>query len=74
LHTPIVTAPMPRPAYPGSLASPSAMAHVMCQKYVSSQPLYRQEHEWTRLGYPLSRQTMANWMIYGAEHWLLPVV
>ncbi|GAC44383.1 IS66 family transposase, partial [Paenibacillus popilliae] len=31
LHTPIVTAPMPRPAYPGSLASPSAMAHVMCQ-------------------------------------------
>lgn len=74
LHTPIVTAPMPRPVYPGSLASPSAMAHVMCQKYVSSQPLYRQEQEWTRLGYPLSRQTMANWVIYGAEHWLLPVV
>ncbi|MCY9663668.1 IS66 family transposase [Paenibacillus alginolyticus] len=74
LKTPIVTAPMPRPAYPGSLASPSSMAHVMCQKYVSSQPLYRQEQEWSRLGYPLSRQTMANWMIYGAEQWLLPVV
>ncbi len=74
LQTPIVTAPMPRPIYPGSLASPSAMAHVMCQKYINSQPLYRQEQDWTRLGYPLSRQTMANWMIYGAEQWLLPVV
>lgn len=74
LQTPIITAPMPRPVYPGSLASPSAMAHVMCQKYVNSQPLYRQEQDWTRLGYPLSRQTMANWMIYGAEQWLKPVV
>lgn len=36
LQTPIVTAAMPRPVYPGSLASPSAIAHVMCQKYVSS--------------------------------------
>ena len=60
LQTPIVTAPMPCPVYPGSLASPSVMAHVMCQKYVNSQPL--------------SRQTMANWMMYGAEQWLLPVV
>jgi transposase len=74
LQTPIVTAPMPRPVYPGSLASPSALAHIMCQKYVGSQPLYRQEQEWTRLGYPLSRQTMANWMIYGAEQWLLLMV
>lgn len=74
LQTPIVTAPMPQPVYPGSLASPSAMAHVMCQKYINSQPLYGQEQDWTRLGYPLSRQTMANWMVYGAEQWLLPVV
>ena len=29
IHTPIVTAPMPRPAYPGSLASASALAYVM---------------------------------------------
>jgi transposase len=74
LQTPIVAAPTPRPVYPGSLASPSAMAHVMCQKYINSQPLYRQEQDWTRLGYPLSRQTMANWMLYGAEQWLLPIV
>jgi len=74
LQTPIVTAPMPRPVYPGSLASPSAMAYVMCGKYVDGLPLYRQEQQFARLGYTLSRQTMANWMIYGAEQWLLPVV
>ncbi|GAC43580.1 transposase and inactivated derivative [Paenibacillus popilliae ATCC 14706] len=74
LQTPIVTAPMPKPVYPGSLASPTAMAYVMCQKYVDSMPLYRQEQQFARLGDTLSRQTMANWMIYGAERWLKPMV
>ena len=32
-ETPIVTAKMPAPMYPGSLASPSAMAYLMSQKY-----------------------------------------
>ncbi|WP_397379437.1 IS66 family transposase [Paenibacillus sp. YYML68] len=73
LQTPIVTAPMPKPVYPGSLASPSILSHVMCQKYVDSLPLYRQEQAFARLGYSLSRQTMANWMIYGAEKWLMPM-
>jgi transposase len=70
---PIVAAAMPTPAFPGSLASPSAVAHVMHQKYVNAQPLYRQEAEWLRMGYPLSRQTMANWMIAGSERWLEPI-
>ncbi len=43
IQTPIVTAAMPKPVYPGSLASPSSMAYVMSQKYVDSLPLYRQE-------------------------------
>jgi transposase len=73
LQTPIVTAPMPKPVYPGSLASPSILSHVMCQKYVDSLPLYRQEQIFARLGYTLSRQTMANWMMYGAEQWLTPL-
>lgn len=68
LQTPIITAPMPKPVYPGSLASPSILAYVMCQKYLEGLPLYRQEQQFARLGYSLSRQTMANWMIYGAEH------
>ncbi|ANB60157.1 IS66 family transposase [Anoxybacteroides amylolyticum] len=69
IRTPIVTAPMPNPIYPGSLASPSSMAYVMTQKYVDSQPLYRQEQQFSRLGLSISRQTLANWMMYGAE-WL----
>ena len=74
IHTPIVTAPMPNPVYPGSLASPSSLAYVMSQKYVDGLPLYRQEQQFARLGYTLSRQTMANWMLYGAQQWLAPVV
>jgi transposase len=70
IRTPIVTAPMPKPVYPGSLASPSILAHVMSQKYVDSQPLYRQEQQFARLGLTISRQTLANWMIYGANQWL----
>lgn len=70
IHTPIVTAPMPQSAFPGSLASPSIVAHIMSQKYVESLPLYRQEQQFARLGVTLSRQTLANWMIHGAEKWL----
>lgn len=70
INTPIVTAPMPSPVFPGSLASPSAMAYIMSQKYVESMPLYRQEQQFTRLGVELSRQTLANWMLYGADKWL----
>jgi len=65
--TPIVTATMPNPAFPNSVASPSAVAHIMTQKFVESQPLYRQEQHWQREGIDISRQTMANWMIRGAE-------
>jgi transposase len=67
IHTPVITAPMPRPVYSGSLASPSIMAYIMNQKYVDSMPLYRQEQQFERLGVKLSRQTLANWMIYGAD-------
>ncbi len=70
-ETPVVTAAMPAPMYPGSLASPSAMAYIMSQKYVDSQPLYRQEKQLERLGVRLPRQTLANWMLYGANHWLV---
>lgn len=70
IETPIVTAEMPSPVYPGSLASPSAMAYSMSQKYVESMPLYRQEKHLERFGVSLSRQTLANWILYGAQNWL----
>lgn len=72
-NTPVVTTPMPGPVYTGSLASPSIMAYIMSQKYVESLPLYRQEQQFARLGVKLSRQTMANWMIHGAQTWLKPL-
>ena len=70
IRTPVVTAPMPAPVYPGSLASPSILAHIMNQKYGVGLPLYRQEQQLAQLGVNLSRQTMANWMIYAADRWL----
>ncbi len=65
--TPIVTAPMPAPVIPGSLASPSAVAYTMSQKYVEGLPLYRQEQQLARLGVALPRQTLANWVLKGAD-------
>ena len=70
--TPVITAAMPVPL-PGSLVSPSAMAFVMTGKYIDGLPLYRQEQSLSRLGIDISRQTMANWMIQGAERWLFPL-
>lgn len=48
IKTPIQTAKMPEPVYPGSLASPSAIA--LTQKYVERMPLYRQEKQFERFG------------------------
>jgi len=70
-HSPIVKAPMLEPVIPGSLASPSAVAHIMVQKYEMCVPLYRQEKSWEREGVYLSRQTMANWVIKTAFDWLV---
>jgi transposase len=70
---PVVKAPMPEPVVKGSVASPSAVAHIINQKYVNAVPLYRQEQEFSANGFALSRQTMANWLIYCAEHWLAPL-
>ncbi|UNC92048.1 IS66 family transposase [Candidatus Contubernalis alkaliaceticus] len=69
-NSPIVTAPMPNPVLKGSLVSPSFMAYVMSQKYLNSMPLYRQEQQFKYLGIELSRQTLANWVVYGADKWL----
>jgi len=72
-HVSFVKAAMPEPLISGSLASPSAVAHIMTQKYVMHAPLYRQEQDWKRQGVSLSRQTMANWIIRCSEDWLSPI-
>jgi transposase len=73
LTTPVRSAPMPPPVYPGSFASASLLAYTLHQKYVAGLPLYRQSQEWARLGLSLSRQTLANWVLYAAHEWLRPL-
>jgi len=65
--TPIITAPAPKALVAKSLVSASVMAFVMNQKFVNALPLYRQEQELKRMNVNLSRQTLANWMIKGAN-------
>ena len=72
-HTPIVKAPMPYPAFPTSLASPSAVAYIIDKKYDDGMPLYRLEQQFNRQNIPLSRQTMANWVMTAADMWLKPL-
>jgi len=72
-YTPIIKTETPAPLISGSLATPSAVAHIAVQKYVNGVPLYRQEKG---LGYDnvtLSRQTMANWIVYCAQNYLLAI-
>ena len=69
-YTPIIRAQAPPPLISGSLASPSAVAHIVSQKYVNGIPLYRTEKGLTYDGVVLSRQTMSNWLVYCAQTYL----
>lgn len=70
ITTPIITAPMPKRALPGSIASPATIAHVMVQKYMFGVTLYRQETYWKQIDIEISRQTMANWLVLASLRWL----
>jgi len=69
----IVKTPKEPTVLPGSFASPEAIAHIMTQKFVMYNPLYRQEQEMNRGGLKLSRQTMSNWILRAADDWLKPI-
>lgn len=69
----IVGAETPSPLLKHSLASPSTVAYVMYQKYVTSVPLYRQEADWKQLGVKLPRATLANWVIKCGIDYMEPV-
>ena len=71
---PMIKSEVPKPVIPGSgIASPSLVAFVLSNKYVLALPLNRQEEEFKRLDIVISRQTMANWCIYVATKWLVPI-
>ena len=67
ITTPIVTAPAPKALISKSLASASAVAYIMSQKYTEAMPLYRQEKHFERMGIELPRATLSNWMLKGGE-------
>jgi transposase len=71
--TPIVKAESPNPVIKGSVASASAVAYVMSQKYLMHLPLYRLEQDFRRQGVAINRQNMANWAIRACEDWLQPI-
>ena len=69
----IIRADAPAPLISGSLASPSAVAHIVSQKYVNGIPLYRIEKGLSYDGVVLSRQTMSNWLIHCAQTYLIAI-
>jgi transposase len=66
-QAPVVATPMAPAAFPGSMATPSIVAHIVSQKYETGMPLYRLEQYLAPRGLELSRQTMANWTMRGAK-------
>ena len=50
-----------------SIATSNLLAHIYTKKFDDHSPLYRQERIWQRLGVSLSRATMSNWVLGGAE-------
>ena len=60
-------APVPPALIPHSEATASSVAYVMEQKYVEGMPLYRQAQSWQRQGLDFHRNTLANWIILGAQ-------
>ena len=69
----IIKPEVPEPVVKRGLALPSSAAHVMYQKFVNGMPLARQERDWRNFGVEISRATLANWIIYTSQHWLLPL-
>lgn len=69
----IQTAPSPKRALPGSIASPSMIAEAAYMKFEQFVPLERQLKDWSRLGLTLYSRTLVDWVNKVAEEYLKPV-
>ncbi|SFU96456.1 IS66 family transposase [Butyrivibrio sp. M55] len=56
-----------------SYVTSSLESAIINAKYVNSNPLYRIETEFNRMGFNVSRQTMSNWTITCAEKYFKPL-
>jgi transposase len=59
----VISASKPQQPIPGSIASPEALAAVVTSKYCDALPLNRQTDILKRVGFDISRSTLANWCI-----------
>ena len=59
----VVTAPREAIILPGSIATPSLLAHIFVSKFADSLPYYRQSKRFERDKIFISRQNMCNWTI-----------
>ena len=57
----------PPPLFHRTMCTPEFLARINYNKYGLSLPYYRQEKEWARLGFPVSRDSMAKWSIRAYE-------
>lgn len=55
--------PPPKQIIEKSISSPGLLAQIVTAKFVDALPFYRQEKQFGRLGYEISRTNMANWTI-----------
>ena len=63
----VVTAPMPLQTIDKGLPGPGLLADVLVNKYQDHLPLYRQSQRFKRMGVPLSRSTLCDWVMASAE-------
>ena len=68
-----VKSEVPSPLISHSMASPSAVAYVMYQKFLNSIPFYRLEQDFRRMGAPVGRETLASWVITCVLSFLEPL-
>jgi transposase len=63
----VVLAPKPPPPLDKALPGPGLLAQIVTDKYLDHIPLHRSEQRFARLGAPLPRSTMCDWMAACAE-------
>ena len=66
----MVSVPYEGRIIPKSIVSSSLLAMILTDLGALHLPLYRQEHDPDRFGFPLSRQTMSGWVLYAALNYL----
>ena len=60
-------APVPVQLLPKTISTSGLLSHIFVSKFCDSLPFYRQEQQFKRFGFELSRATMCNWTIKVAE-------